>query len=374
MCDDCPLDPENDADQDEICGDADPFPYDPNNDEDHDEFGANEDNCPTIYNEDQLDYDGDDVGDVCDVCMYDPLNDADNDALCGDIDYITGISSSINTTFDCVEVLIDGQADRVNYEGTANVVVNDCNGTTLAEFDFEFGPNGTLDLMNTLLSYDTNGTNKFIVSGIDLENQNATKTIYMDIVMETGTLCIIDQEVTEIVVRDDCANGVKLACDGTSGQYTCEKIINNTKYKISGLKHSAVAEYSYTAPETPPSGGGGSSGGGGGGGFFILPKNETEETENNVTVTSAETEEEETESEEQLGDVIESSEIDEDEGLGAITGAAVTEIPLWYSIDSKTLIAIIIIVIALILLIGGEMAIKKHFDKKKSPKKRGVKK
>jgi hypothetical protein len=55
ICDPCPADPFNDADEDEVCGDG--------------------DNCPTTSNPDQLDFDADDVGDVCD-------HDVDGDELC----------------------------------------------------------------------------------------------------------------------------------------------------------------------------------------------------------------------------------------------------------------------------------------------------
>jgi hypothetical protein len=65
-CDGCPNDPQNDGDDDGVCGDV--------------------DNCPTVPNPDQADTDEDGVGDACDGCPNDPENDVDGDGVCGDVD------------------------------------------------------------------------------------------------------------------------------------------------------------------------------------------------------------------------------------------------------------------------------------------------
>ena len=53
----CPNDPDNDADGDQVCGDV--------------------DNCPQVANPDQTDTDGDGAGDACDVCPSDPSTSTD---------------------------------------------------------------------------------------------------------------------------------------------------------------------------------------------------------------------------------------------------------------------------------------------------------
>jgi hypothetical protein len=68
VCDNCPNDPDNDTDEDGVCGDADNCPYHFNpNQEDADGDGVGDvcDNCPTVHNPDQADSDGDGIGDVC---------------------------------------------------------------------------------------------------------------------------------------------------------------------------------------------------------------------------------------------------------------------------------------------------------------------
>ena len=85
VCEACPLDPDNDADGDGVCGDVDNCPATPNadqldsdgdgtgdacdTDDDNDTVLDTDDNCPLIANLDQADLDGDGTGDVCDLTV-----------------------------------------------------------------------------------------------------------------------------------------------------------------------------------------------------------------------------------------------------------------------------------------------------------------
>ena len=106
---DCPNDPDEDIDEDGICGDVDNCPSTPNPDQadsdadtigdacdacpddpaddaDADGLCADADNCPSVANANQVDEDNDGLGDACDPCLGEPINDPDGDALCGDVD------------------------------------------------------------------------------------------------------------------------------------------------------------------------------------------------------------------------------------------------------------------------------------------------
>ncbi|MCH7840658.1 MAG: thrombospondin type 3 repeat-containing protein, partial [Planctomycetes bacterium] len=130
----CENDPDNDADGDGVCGDADACPdtapgepvdeqgcsagqLDP----DQDGVPSGEDNCPNDSNPNQEDTDQDGVGDVCDACPgsddtqdvdadglpddcddcpFDPDNDADGDGVCGDVDICLGFDDAIDADSD----------------------------------------------------------------------------------------------------------------------------------------------------------------------------------------------------------------------------------------------------------------------------------
>lgn len=67
----------------------------PQVDTDGDGISNANDNCVELPNADQTDTDGDGLGDICDACPNDPDNDADQDGICDDVDDCVGVIDSV---------------------------------------------------------------------------------------------------------------------------------------------------------------------------------------------------------------------------------------------------------------------------------------
>ena len=63
-------------------------------DEDGDGISDVFDNCPATRNPQQSDSDSDGEGDACDACPLDPANDVDKDEICGDDDNCPSVASA----------------------------------------------------------------------------------------------------------------------------------------------------------------------------------------------------------------------------------------------------------------------------------------
>ncbi len=151
----------------------------------------------------------------------------------------------------------------------------------------------TLDLSKLTLNKTTNGSSAVAIRGLILTN--STKTIFLEKINATvKSVCIKDADAGFDSISSTCdsTNETLVTCDNnTNGQYACYD--TGSRYKITGLSHSAVKEQcrdndgdgfgegcaagidncdtdSSTSSSCPSGGGGnsggGSSGGGGGGG------------------------------------------------------------------------------------------------------------
>ena len=246
----------------------------------------------TVINSRDLDNDGNpDFNDT----------DIDNDGVSNQDDYLAGNLSSINTTL-ALSFVVNGTSNLSKlFNGT--FIVNITNGSdTFIEFNFTFNSSNILDLGNLTINRTTNGSSAVSIRGLRLTN--TTKTVFLEKINTTvKAVCIKDVDASFDSISSSCdsANETLMTCDNaTGGQYVC--FDTGTRYKITGLGHSAVKEEcrdndgdgfgngcaagidncdtdASTSGSCPSGGGGGGGssggsgggggGGGGGGAFFV---------------------------------------------------------------------------------------------------------
>jgi len=256
------------------------------------------------------------------ACDYDD-NGIIGDAFDNEIELLIGDSSNISEEFTGTK-LIELKKDNktileFNFTFTYSVNSSITSSSTYAEEpknatpapDGGGGGGGggviirknklNLQKLNITLNSNESDSSYLLVQGIDLSSQNNTKTIYLDKIINGTGLCIKDEEISSISEMSGICNGVNetgIFCPGTSGDYSCELIENETRYKISGLSHSGVKEQltfcgdnvcnggetcsdcskDCGACPAPVSDGGG--GGGGGGGSYSSASTKENNTEN----------------------------------------------------------------------------------------------
>lgn len=225
------------------------------------------DNCPSAANADQADFDDDSSGDVCDT-------DDDNDGINDSSDSIQGNASNVVTSNSSISSLIleiNGSTNITKqFLGEEEVVFKDASDT-IVEFIYTFATATAFNLGDVeIISQTVSSQDSYlIVKGINLSG--TTKTVYFNKNNNNANrICIKDEEISSLSqITSDCSNSsgneFSLTCDGTmQNGYTCS-MYNSTRYNVSGLNHSGVKEYTYTATVQ-------NTGGGGGGGGAIVSK------------------------------------------------------------------------------------------------------
>ena len=168
-------------------------------------------------------------------------SDMDNDGIPNNEDYFEGNSSSINTTLS-LGIMINGTSNiskRFNGNFTINITKN---SYELIEFNFTFGPN-VLDLGNLTINATANGFSAVSIRG-NLNLINLTKTVFLDKVNATvKSVCIKNSDSNFDSISSWCDSGDEtfLVCNNSTAEaYTC--FDTGSRYKITGLSHSAVKE------------------------------------------------------------------------------------------------------------------------------------
>lgn len=167
-------------------------------------------------------------------------------------DFRANVISNFSCDFDSDGII--GKIDSVNTSIANLSFINKSEGvefsegnSTLVEFDFNFSL-AKLNLAEVRISKQSNESYGFvIINGIDLISQNSTKTIYLDRILNGTGICVKDAGislVSEISWNCSGENETWLNCPGKSFDYLCNLTDNETRYKISGLRHSGVKEQS----------------------------------------------------------------------------------------------------------------------------------
>jgi len=172
------------------------------------------DNCPDIYNTDQMDIDNDGIGDVCDVCPFDPYDDIDGDGICGDADNCPTIPNALQEDSD-----LDGIGDLCdNCPGDANEHQDDI------DEDFVGDPcDNCPDLPNTDQANDDADTLGNVCDNCpEVENDDQS-----DIDSDGyGDLCDNCPENYNPDQTDSNGNGVGDACDYVCGDASGDQTVN----------------------------------------------------------------------------------------------------------------------------------------------------
>ena len=189
-------------------------------------------------------------------------------------EFIIGSVSNINTNIPNLTFVLNGSENiPTNFEGMQNIKFYQ-KDQILLEFDYNFSNNTMLDFTNmSIFNASNSSLGGFIVGGIDLTKFGYQKIVYLERINQNENgLCIKDEEIDWIDnITDTCdgTNEFKVECDGSiQRSYICTYNSSENLYKITGLSHSGITQFSYAQPSSNggSSSGGGSSGGGGGGG------------------------------------------------------------------------------------------------------------
>tara|TARA_Y100000310_G_scaffold344833_1_gene459856 strand:- start:211 stop:3732 length:3522 start_codon:yes stop_codon:yes gene_type:complete len=168
-------------------------------------------------------------------------NDDDNDGVDDVNDSLKGINaSSIKTDIEGLSVKVNDSLNLSRGFDEEELVQFFVNDSMIIEFNFSFGDD-VLDLTNVSIEQNENSSvGSMIIKGLGVE---LTKTFYVDNLSSYEGVCIKDADVDSVSdISDNCTGSSEtfVHCPGRAGGYNCS--LNGTRWKITGLNHSAVQQ------------------------------------------------------------------------------------------------------------------------------------
>ncbi|MFT4302966.1 MAG: S8 family serine peptidase [Candidatus Woesearchaeota archaeon] len=222
------------------------------------------DNCPLVYNPNQLDSNSNGIGDACEGDFDGDGIPDELDTLIGDSDHVKIFNSSINN----LNVIINSSNNLSQiFTSTQTVIFLDAS-TPIIEFVYNFSIDNPLNLLDIeIITNNVDSDNSFIiVKGLNKTKSDFKKTVYLERVnQDANRICIKDFEISSLSeISSDCNsdNEILIECNGVLfNGYMCD-LINSTYYRVTGLNYSGIKEFVYISPPsttTRISGGGGGS-------------------------------------------------------------------------------------------------------------------
>jgi len=263
-----------------------------------------------------------------------------------------------------------------NFTGLQLVQFKD-NGVLLFEFYFNFDL-GPLDLMDIAAEKQPgfSTSSYMVIQGLDLTSQSQTKTVYLNRIINGTGLCIKDSQIAFISEITGACTGsgeTWLACNGSSGPYTC--VINGSQYKTTGLVHSGIKEQAPTCGDSTchnsescsscPGDCGSCGGGNTGGSRSTSTSKKTNQTPTNLTTPEEKTKPKiYTVTKTEQKDKTEPPEVIDESNLGLGTGRAVD---LFKKFDNKFWTVVLVFTVFLVLL---TLVTETVYRTRRKPKKR----
>jgi len=172
--------------------------------------------------------------------------DDDNDGINDTQDYVVGNESDVNSDMASVDIKINGSTNLSRVWNTTEKVQIINGSDVLVEFNLSFNSSNRLYINNLTINKNiTNGS--IMITGLSLAS-GVTKSVFVDNTTSSNGVCVRDMFVSSITeISTGCNQTYEyfVPCPGTFREYVCSN--NGTRFRITGLNHSAVQQANDTS-------------------------------------------------------------------------------------------------------------------------------